>query len=45
MERHEVGYGPDKMAIEVDIIGKMLFKVDGFNCIRYIEEILEVDIT
>ena len=30
--------------IEVDLIGKILFKVNAFRCIRYIEEILEVSI-
>jgi Cdc6-like AAA superfamily ATPase len=42
-EKFEVNYGSETFIIEVDPIGKILFKVDGYNCLRYIEEILEVN--
>ena len=38
----EISVGSEKIKLEVDIIGKLLFKIDGYNCIRYLEEILEV---
>jgi hypothetical protein len=42
--KHVLGYGADKFVLEVDLIGKILFKVDGYNCIRFFEEILETDL-
>ena len=32
----------EKFTIKLDLIGKILFKLMSFDCIRYIEEILEV---
>ena len=43
-ENYQLGIGENKITIEVDLIGKILFKVDGYNCIRFIEEILEVNL-
>ena len=39
---YEVDEGYEKFTIKLDLIGKILFKLMSFNCIRYIEEILEV---
>ncbi len=43
LEKLEVKFGSDTFLIEVDIIGKILYKIEGYNCLRYIEEILEVN--
>lgn len=39
---YELELGSETISIEVDLIGKILFKVDAFKSIRYLEEILEV---
>ncbi len=42
-EKLEVNFGSETFLIEVDPIGKILFKIEGYNCLRFIEEILEVN--